>query len=289
MSNSTLVDEYAKKIKLESYPSIRWANGNPPSVQSGASGDGQLFLTDNENAELNTHLRTMRDLHLAAHFPKLASAVTLPIPRIEMALHFWGIGVDTQVIDGRVLSRLSDIATEVMEATAAYEQDQAQISGKTASYERRADDWRLEANTAAHELMQMGRQIISSLIAEQVAEHEYNNAKRGVENSLEVEQKLRSKFTNAESVWLDAGGDQPHLPRILSLRLRDRTQGGTHDEAGTDAAGVGRDRLLESQLLGFGLKRSALRGKSLPRSEEDGGGLPRQQQARARSSRGMFR
>jgi hypothetical protein len=72
------------------------------------------------------------------------------------------------------------------------------MTGKTASYERRADDWRLQANLAAHELMQMGRQIISSLIAEQVAEHEYESAKAQVANSQEVDQKLRSKFTNAD-------------------------------------------------------------------------------------------
>ena len=72
------------------------------------------------------------------------------------------------------------------------------MTGKTASYERRADDWRLQANLAAHELMQMGRQIISSLIAEQVAEHEYESAKTQVANSQEVDQRLRSKFTNAE-------------------------------------------------------------------------------------------
>ena len=52
---------------------------------------------------------------------------------------------------------------------AGWEQDQAGIAARTAGYQRRADEWMLQANLAARELMQIGRQIIASLIAEQVA------------------------------------------------------------------------------------------------------------------------
>ncbi len=162
------------------------------------------------------------------------------------------------------------------------------MTSKAASYERRADDWRLQANTAAHELMQMGRQIISSLIAEQVAEHEYNNAKRQVENSQEVEQKLRSKFTNAELYgWM-----QGEISRIYhefyrfafeTARKAERTM---KRELMRPRAGF--DRLLEPQLLGFGLQGPAVGRKSLPRLEADGGGLSRQQQARVGAHAACF-
>ena len=72
------------------------------------------------------------------------------------------------------------------------------MASRTAGYERRADDWRLQANTAARELMQTGRQILSSLIAEQVAHHEYKNADAQIAQSEDVKQFLEDKFTNEE-------------------------------------------------------------------------------------------
>ena len=48
---------------------------------------------------------------------------------------------------------------------AAYEQSQAGIASRTAGYQRRADEWMLQANLAARELMQIGEQVLASLIA----------------------------------------------------------------------------------------------------------------------------
>jgi hypothetical protein len=56
---------------------------------------------------------------------------------------------------------------------------------------------------AARELMQVGRQIISSLIAEQVAHHEYLNVKAQILQSQEVDRFLHEKFTTEETyLWM---------------------------------------------------------------------------------------
>jgi Tc toxin complex TcA C-terminal TcB-binding domain len=195
---SALVGEYDKTITLEAFPAINWANGNAPSNQAGASSSGQLYLTDSENADINTHQKTARDTGLAASILHATSLPVLPIPSMNVNLHFWGMGVHSKIFGGDTLSEAVRITAEGMQMVSATERGTAEIVAKTASYERRADDWRLQANLAAHELMQMGRQIIGSLIAEQVAEHEYQNAKTQLANSQEVDQKLRAKFTNAE-------------------------------------------------------------------------------------------
>jgi hypothetical protein len=57
----------------------------------------------------------------------------------------------------------------------AYEQSQAAIASRTAGYQRRADEWMLQANLAARELMQIGEQVIASLIQEQFAYHDFQN------------------------------------------------------------------------------------------------------------------
>ena len=86
----------------------------------------------------------------------------------------------------------------------------ASLLGQTASHERRADDWILQYNLAAHELMQIGRQILTSLIAEQIAHHEYLNIKQQIKNAEEVDLFLHEKFTN-EDLYLWMQGEISRL------------------------------------------------------------------------------
>ena len=77
------------------------------------------------------------------------------------------------------------------------------MTSRYASYERRADEWIFQCNLAAHELMQIGRQILTSLIAEQIAYHEYLNIQQQIKNAQEVDQFLHDKFTNEELyLWM---------------------------------------------------------------------------------------
>jgi hypothetical protein len=84
------------------------------------------------------------------------------------------------------------------------------MAARYASYERRADEWLLQYNLAAHELMQIGRQILTSLIAEQIAHHEYRNIRQQIANAQEVNEYLQgnalpggAKFTTEDLyVWM---------------------------------------------------------------------------------------
>src|SRR5262245_59933981 len=72
-----------------------------------------------------------------------------------------------------------------------------------ASNERRADEWLLQYNLAARELTQIGRQILTSLIAEQIAHYEYLSIQQQIANAQEVDQFLHEKFTNEElHLWM---------------------------------------------------------------------------------------
>ena len=109
--------------------------------------------------------------------------------------------------------RWSAIASTV----AAEEESAALRASKTAGFERRADDWILQYNLAAHELMQNGRQILTSLIAEQVALHEYQSTKQQITNSQNVQDFLdainspdKAKFTN-EQLYLWMQGETSRL------------------------------------------------------------------------------
>jgi hypothetical protein len=61
----------------------------------------------------------------------------------------------------------------------------------------------LQYNLAAHELMQNGRQILTSLITEQIAHHEYLNVQQQIANAQEIDDFLHAKFTNEELyLWM---------------------------------------------------------------------------------------
>ncbi|AFZ22071.1 Tc toxin subunit A-related protein [Allocoleopsis franciscana] len=195
---AALVGQYDKTLALQTLPNLTIAGGSSPSNQSGASGQGALYLNSKEDAELNTLLPTARDTGLAASVVEAVGAALAFIPDAKGNLHFWGLGGTIDVKVGTAITKSVEIAARILRMISVYNQEQANIAAKTALHERRADDWLLQYNLAAHELMQIGRQILTSLIAEQIAHHEYLTIQQQIEQSQETERFLNEKFTNQE-------------------------------------------------------------------------------------------
>jgi hypothetical protein len=194
---STLVGQYNQPVALQAYPKLQLAQGSSPSNQSGASGSGQLYLNTNEDAELNNYLPSARDESLAASVVNTAAATLTFIPDMGVDLHFWGLGGHMIVFGGSKMSDATKIAADILQMKSAWDQSQAGIASRTSSYQRRADEWMLQANLAARELMQIGEQIIASLIAEQMAYNDYQTTKTQVTQAQAVQSFLQSKFTSA--------------------------------------------------------------------------------------------
>ncbi len=192
-----LVGQYAQELELEDYPLLEIKGESNPSNQSGATGQGRLYLNTNEDADLNVHMpNAKRYQAIAFGLRQVAPALAL-LPDFPINFHYWGIG-GTIVFGGTGLSSNAVTGADVLDLMASRENHDASSASKTASYERRTDDWILQSNLAARELMQIGRQIIASLIREQITHHEYENQKKQIEQSLEIDRFLREKFTNEE-------------------------------------------------------------------------------------------
>ncbi len=72
-----------------------------------------------------------------------------------------------------------------------------------AAYYRRAEEYVFQANLAASELVQYGKQIIASLIREQIVKKEYDNHVVQIEQAKSVETFLKDKFSQEELyVWM---------------------------------------------------------------------------------------
>ena len=193
-----LVGAYDLPVPMQKLGRLQMAQGSSPSNSSGASGKGQLYLNANEDAELNSHLPTARDTRFGSGVANTTAGTLQPIPSLNANLAFWGIGIKSEVFSGATLAAIARTVGEVLQIEAAHESDQAGIASKAASYQRRADEWMHQVNLAARELMSIGRQIIGSLIAEQVAMHEYQNVQTQIQQAQEVQAFLQDKFTNAQ-------------------------------------------------------------------------------------------
>ena len=200
---SALVGKYDKPLALQALPPIRKAGSNSPAQQSGASGQGRLQLNFNEDSDLNIKLPGAHEDRVAAMAADTIASVLSFIPDMGLDLHFWGLGGNMKVFGGSFLATAARFGSTIKNVTASDKESAGNTSSKTATYERRADDWVLQYNSAAHELMQNGRQILTSLIAEQIAHHEYLNTQQQIKNSEEVNQLLHDKFTNEELyLWM---------------------------------------------------------------------------------------
>jgi hypothetical protein len=200
---AALVGQYDQALTMQKLPDLKLAGDSSPGILSGFSGSGKIYLSVNEDKELNTHLPNARDFRLVASALNLIGSALMPIPSVSVDMHYWGLGAHSGLTSGEKLGSIAKMLGDIAQITASWEQDQAGMASRYAMYERRADEWLLQYNLAAHDLMQIGRQILTSLIAEQIAYHEYQSVQQQIADSQEIDQLLHDKFTNEELyLWM---------------------------------------------------------------------------------------
>ncbi len=192
-----LVGQYEIAMPVQPYPAIELAGGSAPSGASGATGSGRLSLTRRESAEIE-HLKAATDKVLSASLTELAGEPFASFPDFDVDLKYWGLGGTTKLPVGSAIRAGIASTAKILQIGAVRETDQAGIDVRTAGHERRADDWILQSNLAARELQQIGRQLLGSLIAEQIALRDYENVQKQIDQSQEVDNQLRTKFSNTE-------------------------------------------------------------------------------------------
>lgn len=162
------------------------------------SGDGaNLQLNRSESKELNTFMPLAHDLQQVSAVVETIASVLSLIPQFKV--HATPIGIGGVIeFGGQQLSTSASIGAKLIRLGADEMSYRANRASKLATYQRRIDDWVLQNNLAASELMQIGRQIISSLIREQIVKNEYENHKTQIEHAQEIDTFLKEKFTNRD-------------------------------------------------------------------------------------------
>jgi hypothetical protein len=194
---AALVGQYDKEVPLRAYPKLSLEGGGSPAGEAGAEGRGTLSLITSESEEID-RLEVARDAAWHASMIEAVVPSVTSIPDGKVDMHWWGIGATVDMRVGTAITMGIQTVARVFQMISAWNQAQANLGSRAAAHTRRADEWILQANVAARELRQIGRQIVSSLIAEQIAHREYRSVQLQIEHAEEADRFLREKFTNAE-------------------------------------------------------------------------------------------
>lgn len=160
------------------------------------SAEAGVKLIPRELAELNKTKQAMTFQVIASSMEGIAGILNL-IPNIKAAAEPFGVGVAVEAGGSGLGASVSALAKipQIVSSILNFEATQA---AKMASYIRREQDWTLQANLAAREIIQLDKQITSADIKVQISQKELENHKQQIENSKDVERFLREKFTNQE-------------------------------------------------------------------------------------------
>jgi hypothetical protein len=200
---NALVTAYEGELSREEYRKessvgglMEFAGEQVVSLVGGKLGE-TLPLNKNENAELNIFLPTSDAFGTAAMVLNIAAPILGLIP--QFAVHGTPLGVGgAATFGGDELSKAAKYGAEGAKMISEAFKGSAERASKMAGYYRRAEDYVLQANLATSELEQYGRQIISSLLREQIAKRAYEHHLVQVEQAAAAEEFLRTKFTNED-------------------------------------------------------------------------------------------
>lgn len=178
------------------------ADTNIPKIETDV--DGSLVESDErgvklipkEKEDLNKAYDSMISQQVATGMEGLAAAYHF-FPNATVDGELFGVGGEVQFGGSNIGSAVSAQAKIPQILSQVYSYQAAQAA-KMASFIRREQDWTLQANLAAKEIIQLDKQITSANIRIQVANKELENHNQQIDNAKEVELFLKDKFTNQE-------------------------------------------------------------------------------------------
>jgi hypothetical protein len=154
----------------------------------------KLIQTEKEELDKNEAAKWVT---FGAGMAELLAGIFHLFPQVKGEASPFGVGAGAWW-GGQNLGAGTSTLAKAASAAATFLSQEAAQAAKTATYIRREQDWTLQANLAAREIIQLDKQITSADIRMQVTEKELENHKKQIENAKEVELFLKDKFTNQE-------------------------------------------------------------------------------------------
>jgi protocatechuate 3,4-dioxygenase beta subunit len=166
-----------------------------------ASGESSTIITQGEKLvqDAKDAIQTIKKIIAVG---EAVGGALSAIPQFDIAAKPFGVGAGTN-IGGKQFSRIVQFANKVQEVYAAFKALEGEKSATTAQFIRREQEWSLEGKLAVREIIQIDRQILTADIRIAMAERELVAHQQHIKNAEEVENFLKTQFTNIEQYqWL---------------------------------------------------------------------------------------
>ena len=196
-SREVAVHRYIHYLKL-------MGEESPQVPQSGASiteislpsdkggGDGDKKLLSYEKQDLAKSEEAVDDQGTASTWEILAN-VGYYVPEVQAEP--WGVGMS---FGGSHIGPALQAISAEYQRLATKSTSEAAKASKLGAFFRREQEWVLQANLAAKEIMQMDKQIMAAEIRVQIADKELLNHEQQISHAQKIEEFLKNKYTNEE-------------------------------------------------------------------------------------------
>jgi hypothetical protein len=186
-----LIGEDAGKVPGEDSDFSEVANAiETPVDESG------LKLIKHEKEDMDK-ANLSADLQLAAGMTETLASILYVIPMIKADATPMGVGAGV-AFGGTNLGQLTQAISKVVQLSAGHLSHQASSAAKKGGFLRALQDRVMQANAAGYEIKQIDRQILSQKIRIAIANLEISNHEKQIENTREIEEFLKNKYSNEE-------------------------------------------------------------------------------------------
>lgn len=125
------------------------------------------------------------------------AAVLTPFPKIE-AIASFPPGVKTTLISGGILGRVLTLASGIIAKTSNIVSKEAGMTATQGSFNRRQEEWDMQAELATKDIEQIEQQITTSKIRIEIAKKDLATHLIQIDNAQSEQEYLQSKYTNQQ-------------------------------------------------------------------------------------------
>lgn len=204
------------------------------------------------------------DLKLAAGITEALASILYAIPYTTVDAKPIGIGVGIE-FGGINLGQITQAVTNGIRISSDHLAHQSSSAHKKGLLQRAMQDRIMQANSAAREIKQIDKQILSQQVRIEIANLEIANHQKQMDNAVEVEEFLKNKYTNEELyTWMRTSLRGLYRQVYnLTYELAKKAEKTYQFERGLTNSNIiqagyweeGRDGLLAGEQLYIGLKK----------------------------------
>ena len=194
-SNKSNRQPYFEKIPYGNAESAQGGLGGVTSGLLGVDGiTGALPMSASEAEELSL-LESAQFLQDIASIADLSASGLSLVPQFNAKGQPLGVGVSTG-FGGVQLSKMTALAASASRGVAGRISYEASRAAKLGSYARRSQDWMFQSNLALGEIKPILKQLRAAQIREFIAQKDYKNHQKQIQNAKEIEHFLKGDSTS---------------------------------------------------------------------------------------------